>query len=313
MTHRAEPASLPAAWIGAVLSAGGLAVVLWWLSSARAVAVTPELVRVLADCAVLCALGFAVIPVLDSGVFRAELAHRTARPLAVASVLWLLAELLRLLVMAGQAVGRPPIELDNSVLWLYAAQTVPGRVNITAAGLALIACILVLAVRRIPSAAVIACCAAGIASRSLTGHLAQTPLGVAVVAVHAVSAMLWCGVLVGLLAVVRHRIGWARLLPAYSRLALYCFAALLFSGTIGAMSVIDVPADLYRTTYGRLLLIKIALAAGLVVLGWRNRTRWVPAARSQSISVTGSARRAAGELAVMAAALVAAAMLALAG
>ena len=73
------------------------------------------------------------------------------------------------------------------------------------------------------------------------------------------------------------------------------------------------PAELYATGYGRLLSAKIAVTAVLVVLGWRNRTIWLPAARSHRATAVVSRSRSLTELAMMAVALALAAGLAATG
>jgi putative copper resistance protein D len=69
----------------------------------------------------------------------------------------------------------------------------------------------------------------------------------------------------------------------------------------------------YETTYGRLLLAKVVTLLALVVLGWRNRTVWVPAARSHRVSAGMSQRKSVAELTLMALALTLAAVLAVTG
>ncbi|MGY4708121.1 CopD family protein [Mycolicibacterium sp. CBM1] len=73
------------------------------------------------------------------------------------------------------------------------------------------------------------------------------------------------------------------------------------------------PAALVTTGYGRLLLAKVAVAVVLVVLGARNRARWVPAARGHQVGAEQSAARAGREVALMVIVLALAAALAVAG
>jgi putative copper resistance protein D len=94
---------------------------------------------------------------------------------------------------------------------------------------------------------------------------------------------------------------------------LLCVAALLVSGTIGALLVIASPADLFVTGYARLLLAKIVLAVVLVPLGRHNRTVWLPAAHSHRASAEVSRRRSLTGLAVMVTAVTFAAALVVAG
>ena len=62
-----------------------------------------------------------------------------------------------------------------------------------------------------------------------------------------------------------------------------------------------------------LLLIKIVLTVVLMILAWRNRARWLPAAKSHRVTAYVSRSRSLTELAIMAVALTMAAALSIAG
>jgi putative copper resistance protein D len=153
----------------------------------------------------------------------------------------------------------------------------------------------------------------GIAARAVSGHLSENSWGALAVAVHALSAALWCGGLAALALTVRHRGQWARVLPRYSQMALVCVAALAATGVVAAIVARGVPTHWYATGYGQLLLAKVVLLVALVVLAWRNRTIWLPAARAHRASAERSQRRSSAELALMAAALTIAATLSVTG
>ena len=155
--------------------------------------------------------------------------------------------------------------------------------------------------------------AAGVAARSLTGHLAENTLAGMAVAVHTLAAALWCGTLAALVLTVEHRGQWARVLPRFSQLALGCVAALLAGGVVGAVVALDSPSDLYATEYGRLLSAKVVVTLVLVLLAYRNRTMWLPAARTHRATAVVSRSRALFELVIMAVALTLAAALAVTG
>ncbi len=76
---------------------------------------------------------------------------------------------------------------------------------------------------------------------------------------------------------------------------------------------LDSPSQLFASGYGRVLLIKIVLTAVLMALGWRNRARWLPAAKSHRVTAYVSRSRSLTELAIMAVALTMAAALSIAG
>ncbi|MPZ29367.1 MAG: copper transporter, partial [Micromonosporaceae bacterium] len=62
----------------------------------------------------------------------------------------------------------------------------------------------------------------------------------------------------------------------FSRIAGWAIVVVLATGTINALLHVDAPDQLWTTTWGRLVLAKLALFAGIAWLGWRNRTRLLP-------------------------------------
>ncbi|OBF95897.1 copper resistance protein CopD [Mycobacterium sp. 852002-51152_SCH6134967] len=272
-------------------------------------------VRVVADCAGVVTLGLAVVPVLDGERHRGELLVRSTRPLAVASVLWLLAELTRLIVAAAQTASLPVFRLGVQTTADFATTTAAGRAGMLAVAAATAIAVAALVAPRTASwnVAVIGAAAVGVVARQLTGHFANSPLGGVAVTVHTLAAALWVGALAALVLTVDHRGQWARMLPRFSALSLICVVVLLVGGVAGAALRLGAPAELYATGYGRLVSAKIAVTVALVVLGWRNRTMWLPAARSHRATAVVSRTRAHVETAVMLVALVLAAGLAVTG
>jgi putative copper resistance protein D len=155
--------------------------------------------------------------------------------------------------------------------------------------------------------------AVGVTARVVTGHFFESALGGLAIAAHTLAAALWCGTLAGLVLTVEHRGQWARVLPRFSQLSHWCVLTLLIGGTVGAVDRLGSPVEFYATGYGRLLSAKIAVATVLVLLGWRNRTVWLPAARTHRATAVVSQSRSLAELAVMAIALALAAGLAATG
>jgi putative copper resistance protein D len=96
-------------------------------------------------------------------------------------------------------------------------------------------------------------------------------------------------------------------------MSVFCVAALLVGGVLGAAVTIGAPSQLYATAYGRLLSAKVMVTVVLVALAYRNRTMWLPAARSHRATAVVSRSRALFELAIMAIALALAAALAVTG
>jgi putative copper resistance protein D len=273
------------------------------------------LVRALADGSAVVTLGLAAVPMLDIDRYRGELIRRATAALTIAAAVWLLAELLRLGVAAAQAAAVAVSRLGLHTAVDFALHTTAGRSGLFSAVAAGLVGLAVAAAPRSVSmnVAVAGFAAAGVAARPLTGHFSESALGGVAVSVHALAAALWCGVLAALMLTVEHRGQWARVLPRFSHLSLICVAALLVGGVLGAAVTISSPSQLYATGYGRLLSAKVALTVVLVVVAYRNRTMWLPAARSHRATALVSRSRSLVELAIMAVALTLAAALAVTG
>jgi len=290
------------------------AVVAWALARQQnSLAVT--LVRAVADGSAVVAFGLAAVPMLDIDRYRGELIRRATGPLTIASAIWLVAELLRLGVAAAQAAAVPVSRLGVHTAVDFAVHTSPGRSGLFSAMAAALVCVTVVATPRSSSTnvAVVGLAAAGVAARPLTGHLSESALGGVAVAVHTLAAALWCGALAALVLTVGHRGQWARVLPRFSQLSLVCVAALLVGGVLAAVATLGSPSQLYATGYGRVLSAKVAVTVVLVLLAYRNRTVWLPAARTHRATAVVSRSRALFELAIMAVALTLAAALAVTG
>jgi putative copper resistance protein D len=299
---------------GGALVVAVAAVVAWALARQQnSLAVT--LVRAVADVSAVVAFGLAAVPMLDIDRYRGELIRRATGPLTIASAIWLVAELLRLGVAAAQAAAVPVSRLGVHTAVDFAVHTTPGRSALFSAVAAALVCVTVVATPRSSSTnvAVVGLAAAGVAARPLTGHLSESALGGVAVAVHTLAAALWCGALAALVLTVEHRGQWARVLPRFSQLSLACVAALLVGGVLGAVVTLGTPSQLYATGYGRLLSAKVVVTVLLVLLAYRNRTMWLPAARAHRATAVVSRSRALFELATMGVALTLAAALAVTG
>jgi copper transport protein len=143
---------------------------------------------------------------------------------------------------------------------------------------------------------------------SLSGH-ASSEGGIAIVSdwAHVVSAAIWTGGL-GFLVLALLRSGsdrWplaTRAVPRFSNLAVGSVIVLLIAGIINGYLQVRTWSNLWETTYGLLLLAKVALVIPLLALGAYNNRYAVPRLRAGIASVLERRRflRAAGtELAVM--------------
>src|SRR5262245_22018330 len=272
------------------------------------------LVRVVADGAAVVAFGLAAVPMLDIDRYRGELIRRATAPLTIAGAVWLIAELLRLVVEAAHAAAVPVSRLGVQTAVEFALHTAPGRSGLFSAVAAGLVGVIVVAAPRTASTnvAVAGVAAAGAAARPLTGHFSDSALGGTAVGVHPLAPALWSGPRAALPRTVEPRGQWARVLPSFSQLSLACVVALLVGGVLGAVVMLDSPSQLYATGYGRLLSAKVVVTVLLVALAYRNRTMWLPAARSHRATALVSQSRALFELALMAVALTLAGALAVA-
>ena len=114
----------------------------------------------------------------------------------------------------------------------------------------------------------------------LTGHSSAGgahDLGTNSLIIHLFAAAVWAG---GLLALMVHALRGAEhadlAARRFSAVALWCYVAMALSGAINALIRIRL-GDLLHTTYGALLLAKIAALCALGVLGWRQRRSGVAA------------------------------------
>lgn len=272
-------------------------------------------IRALTDCAAIITLGLAAVPLLESDRYRAELVRRAADPLALAASAWLLTEVVRLTLESAQTAGVGFWQVGVQTLADFGLHTTAGRSGLVGIVAALIVAVVATLAPRGPAttAATIGIAAVGMAARTLAGHLSESPVGGMAVAVHALAAAVWCGVLAALVLTVTHRGQWARVLPRFSQLSLSCVGALLVAGVAGAAIRLNSPSELWGTGYGRVLTAKVVVTAVLLALAWRNRSEWLPAARAHRSSAALSRTRSSVELAVMAVAVTLAAALAVTG
>lgn len=276
---------------------------------------TGALIRALADGAAIVTLGLAAVPLLESDRYRAELSRRAAGPLALAAATWLLAEIVRLTVEAAQTAGVGFWQIGVRTLTDFGLHTASGRSGLVGIVAALVVGAVAIVVPRgaTTTSVIVGVAAVGMAARTLTGHLSESPIGGMAVTVHALAAAVWCGVLAALVLTVTHRGQWARVLPRFSQLSLSCVGVLLIAGVAGAAIKLNSPAELWGTSYGRLLAAKVAVTVILLVLAWRNRSQWLPAARAHRSSAALSQHRSLVELGMMAVVVTLAAALAVTG
>lgn len=120
----------------------------------------------------------------------------------------------------------------------------------------------------------------GAASMAVTGHAASArpPLTLATVALHGAALIIWIGALAPLMRAAAHGGGAAvRVLERFSPVGIVCVGVLGVSGGLQAAIQVETPAALVTTAYGGVLVVKLALATGMIVLAARHKLWLTPA------------------------------------
>jgi cytochrome c oxidase assembly factor CtaG/putative copper export protein len=234
-------------------------------------------------------------------------ALRALRAASSAAAVWAAAAAVVYFLTFSDLVGEPLRKaLSSTAIASYTASVSQGQAY---------AAVFVLALALVPAARLtlgrggsVALLCLGIGTLvppTLTGHSATGDYhhsAVASLLVHVIAVTLWVGGLVAVAWYASRRGAYlSRVARSYSTLALGCFVMVAASGGLNAWVRIDSVLDLVTSTYGVLVLGKIA---ALVALGWfgtmhRRRTlRELDAGKPHAFR-----RLAAGEVVVMAAAL----------
>jgi copper transport protein len=252
-----------------------------------------DVVRFLNFALILLCVGGAVALAL---VFRREapaVRRPLLAPLAAAGVLLALASVAGIGLEAAKASGLGLDAAFRSSLIGDVLDTQFGRVWLVRAVLALaVAALAALALwwpRRDEQALAVAACVLGVAiaiTPALSGHarVAGT-LAVASDWVHVLAASAWIGGLAFLLLALWRARGerWplaARAVPRFSALAVASVTALLVAGVVNGFLEVRSWAGLWHTTYGQLLLVKVALVLPVLALGAFNNRFSVPRLRA---------------------------------
>jgi copper transport protein len=154
------------------------------------------------------------------------------------------------------------------------------------------------------------------------GHPAETsPRGLALALdwVHLASGAIWIGGLIGLLVlwrslpVARRVAGLVVAVPRFSTVALVSVVALAASGTWASILHLPTLATLWDTSYGKAILVKVALLAVAVALAAVNLLRTKPGLHADGTLASGAAallrKLVAGEVVIVAGAILVAAVL----
>jgi copper transport protein len=254
---------------------------------------TFDVVRFLNFAFILLCVGGAIALAL---VVRQEGA-RVRRPLwallAGAAVLLAVASLIGIALEGAKASGLGLDAAFRLSLIRDVLETQFGQVWLVRSGLALaVAGLAALALwrpTRSEHALALAACGLGVAisiTPALSGH-ARVAGGLAIASdwVHVLAASAWIGGLAFLLASLWRAAGerWplaGRAVPRFSALAVVAVAALLVAGVVNGVLEVRSWSALWETTYGRLLLVKVALVLPVLALGVFNNRFSVPQLRA---------------------------------
>ncbi|MBX9388196.1 cytochrome c oxidase assembly protein [Streptomonospora nanhaiensis] len=225
-----------------------------------------------------------------------------------AALCWAAAAAATLVFQLSDISGLPPQEVMGNQLTSYAVSVSQG---ISLLLMILAATALALFCRTAESASsaavLVVLAAAGMVPPVLTGHSASAgahELAVAGLALHVLAIAVWVG---GLAAVTFHGLrAGAQDAPVaaerFSRMALWAYAGVAVGGVASAVSRLYEPAQLFTTSYGLLILVKIALFAVLGAVGYVHRRATVPRI-TETAGRRLFARLAGVEIVVMAAAM----------
>ncbi len=133
--------------------------------------------------------------------------------------------------------------------------------------------------------------AAACVTPAFSGHAAGVEhwrvLSIAADATHVFAAGVWVGGLFAVAGVASletmdgpaRGVALLRLVTRFSPLGILAVTLLALTGTFAAVLHLPTVADLFTTTWGRTLLVKLALVAGVAVLGLHHWRRATPALR----------------------------------
>jgi copper resistance protein D len=239
--------------------------------------------------AVLVLFGLAVFPLYASSdrigqtPMRSELWLRRSKLWAV--VIALLSSIPWLVFTAANMAGDMSAGFDWDTIEPILFDTAFGSAWLARDALALALAGLLVLVRggRVPLALLAGALLAGLAA---VGHTQQTGgaaqlIHIGADALHLLAAGAWLGGLLALAYALLHAGGEEEhILMRFSGMGYVAVAVLVASGFINAVFLIGTPDALIDTPYGQLLLLKLALFAGMLALAVSNRFWLIPALKA---------------------------------
>ena len=258
-------------------------------------------VRLCRDLGATLAIGF----VLVGGLLCPRPDPRLLRAASIAAASWMLSMLAFIVLTVSELLA---FDLDHAaqpvVLASFVSQTTLGQVLVVQLACASLVALLGWAVvNRLTGGLVLAIALVGACSAALTGHsglhAGHTSATVSL-ALHIGAVALWTGGLAGTLLVAGRA---PSVLARFSTVALVSVIVVGESGLLNASLRLAGPAPLLSTTYGAIVLAKVAALAWLIRYGWLQRTRVVRAVADEGVRAGLLLRFATGEFAIMGVAL----------
>ena len=220
---------------------------------------------------------------------------------ALTAAVWAAAGLAVLLLSYADLAGLPVTSAEVLLgMPLFAAEFELGRALALSTALTAVTAVTAALASRFTGTGIAAALAvAALLPLAWTGHAAGTAnhgTAVDAQAFHLVGVSVWVGGLAALQAVRTRADNFPVLLRRYSALAGWCFGLVAVSGMIAATVRLNAWADLLDTTYGNLIVLKVAALAALGGAGWYHRRLLLHRGGPSGPIL---ARLAAGELVVM--------------
>lgn len=211
-------------------------------------------------------------------VVRGAAAERAAMVARIGALVWIAGAGVFLMSAYVDIAQVGPAAPDfGAQIWSFVGDIDLGR----AYGMNLVAAVvtsIVVTLVRTPSEAAWALIpvAYGLGVQAMTGHAAGAEdhhLAVTSLYVHLASSAVWLGLLIALVAARKPLGNDAKAaVQRVSRMALWAAAAIVASGASNAWLRIGSVTDLFTTTYGRILALKLVLMSGAIALAaWHRR------------------------------------------
>ena len=238
--------------------------------------------KLLMDASAVFVIGFlaAAVFLLPSNQAEVEgLSVQSVRIAARWAIVWSAASVFYFFLQISENFGKPLGGLSWAFIDGYAGTSTGRSYLLQALAAAIIAIAARWTLATKPLAAILGIALAGLAPVALTGHTASSgshDLATTSLLLHLVGVTLWVGGLAALgWVAVRGSKRLEAAIARFSPLALWAFVIIGVSGTINASVRLGSFGEVFGSSYGRLVLAKVAALVGLGVLGQLQRRRIV--------------------------------------